>query len=115
MRFSFIYLKYLTQNIEFDILVREHKIEMDPEWPDKTWKPLFKFPTCKNVCNVAALVLFLLFTHSSSYNKIIIFYSAPLLMSPGIFLGPSGMLLEAVVTERAKLLPPRIPPRKLFP
>ena len=44
------------------------------------------------------------------------FYSDPLLISPGIFLGPSGILLAAVVNSRTNFPPrPRIPPRPRFP
>lgn len=40
------------------------------------------------------------------------YYSAPLLISPGIFLGPRGILLAAVVNFRLKLPPPlrKLPP-----
>ena len=40
------------------------------------------------------------------------YYSAPLLISPGIFLGPRGILLAAVVNLRLKLPPPlrKLPP-----
>ena len=50
------------------------------------------------------------------------FHSDPLLISPGIFLGPRGILLAAVVNLGVNLPPlpripplPCIPPRPIFP
>ena len=69
------------------------------------------FMICVHVCQYIVSILNTF--HKQFVNS---FYSDPLLISPGIFLGPSGILLAAVVNSRVNFPPrPRMPPRPRFP